>query len=693
MKNIRVLGFFFLLACSATKQDNQKKVNELINESSPYLLAHAYNPVQWRAWSEKVLTEAKISDKPLIISIGYAACHWCHVMEQESFSDTAVARIMNDNFINIKVDREERPDIDQIYLDAAALLTQNVGWPLNIVAMPDGTPIYATSYLPKEEWMVAIERLADLYANDRQRLKKQADLVKSGIKTQQLPIPVKPQSFGAVQLQSIANQWKNNFDRIFGGYNENQKFPLPSHWMALWELAEESGDSSLFKHFNITLERMAKGGLYDHIGGGFYRYTTDRAWKVPHFEKMLCDNAQMLSLYSRAYRLTNKKLFERVLKETAFFLESELMTPDGVFFTSLDADSDGEEGKYYGWKKSEIQTLLSEKAEDFALAYNVRDTTNWEHGNILYIPWELPKPFKDKGLTQDSLYASLDRQREILRHARSQRQPPAKDTKILTSWNALTIKGFVDAYIATGQARYLKTAQRAAQFLLSELREPDGRLNHTLSSKRMVNGFLEDYAFLIEALIALYQADFDQRWLFSAKELCTYVTEHFSNSQSPLFYYTSDLDAELYNRKVDVADAALPSANSVMCRNLLYLGNLLSQEKWVAHSQQMAWAMQERAMKFPNFYPFWVSNLIINSLPLYEVAILGRNWESVKRELERSLGSSRIVFLGGAAEGQLELLHGKLVNDKTLIYVCVNKTCKRPTESSQEALKLISRAR
>ncbi len=687
MKNIAYwfLFVFFTLGCT-TKNRKEQKSNDLIYESSPYLLSHAYNPVDWKPWSEKWLQIAKEEDKLLIVSIGYSSCHWCHVMERESFSDTAVASIMNRNFLNIKVDREERPDIDQIYIEAASLLTEQVGWPLNIIALSDGTPIYATSYLPKDEWIVVIERLADLYQNDRQRLEKQAQAVKKGLQTTAVIEKTSDINFTATSLQQAANRWKNSFDRIFGGYNEEQKFPFPGHWMSWMDYCIAKADSNDLKYLTLTLDRMAKGGIYDQLGGGFSRYSTDRAWRVPHFEKMLCDNALLLSLYSRAYRLTAKPMYLKTVEETANFLLDELLRENGGFYASIDAQTQGEEGAYYMWQKSEIEAILGDKASDFCQLYGVKQPEN----NILQLSWELPKSFKDRGLEEDSMPQYFASQRQILLEIRSKRIAPAKDIKILTSWNALAIKGFVDAYMATRKEIYLQVAQKTAKFLLNEMREPDGRLYHTLTGqKRSVNGFLDDYAFLIEALIALYQADFNESWLLDAKELTKYVFEHFEQKQSPLFYYTSELDAALFSRRIDLIDNVLPSTNSVMAKNLFLLGTMLYHEKWLAHSHAMSNEMLKATLESPSLYSTWFNLLQIRVLPFYEIAIVGKDWKKIHTQISREIFAANMVLLGGETEGSLELLHNKLVEDKTIIYLCINKLCKRPTENFTRVLPQI----
>jgi uncharacterized protein YyaL (SSP411 family) len=674
-----------LLACT-TKGHKEKKSNDLLFESSPYLLSHAYNPVDWKPWAEKWMEVAKKEDKLLLISIGYSSCHWCHVMERESFSDTAVASLMNQNYLNIKVDREERPDIDNLYMEAASLLSENVGWPLNVIALNDGTPIYATSYIPKDEWLVVLERLADLYQNDKERLLKQAQAVRKGIQTSALLETKEKPSWNEKTLVQAAQKWKSDFDKIFGGYNQDQKFPFPSHWAAWLDYCIATSDSMDVKYLTLTLDRMAKGGIYDHLGGGFSRYSTDRAWRVPHFEKMLCDNAQLLSLYSKAYRFINKDLYKKTLQETATFLLTELYNEKGGFFASIDAETQGEEGAYYLWQKSEIEAVLSENAKDFMLAYGVKEQQN----NILQLSWQIPKELQDKGLNEDSLFLKFEPQRKVLLAQRGKRVAPAKDIKILTSWNALTIKGFTDAYLATQNKTYLKVAQNTAQFLLSELREPDGRLYHCLTGqKRSVNGFLEDYACLIDALVYLYQADFNENWLLSAKELTRYVFNHFENNQSPLFFYTSELDAALFSRRFEVSDQVLPSSNALMAKNLLLLGTLFFNESWVAHAQAMSEKMLEATLESPSAYPVWFNLLQMRILPMYEMAIVGKNWSEVRLSVSQQLSACNVLFMGGGQDGSLELLQNKFVEDKTIIYLCINKLCKKPTEDLREAIAQI----
>ncbi|MDF1559598.1 MAG: thioredoxin domain-containing protein [Bacteroidales bacterium] len=666
-----------------------KYTNNLIHESSPYLLQHAHNPVNWYPWGDEALKKAGDENKMLIISIGYSSCHWCHVMEHESFEDTTVARIMNEHFVSIKVDREERPDIDQLYMNAAYIMTGSGGWPLNVLALPDGKPFYAGTYFTRDNWIKVLEYFIDMQNNDPSGLVAQAENITKGIRS--LDNIVVNQ--GTVQLK------KGDFDEAFtklrpyidfkkGGINRAPKFPVPATWEYLLHYYSLSNDDDALKAVVSTLDNMASGGIYDHIGGGFARYSTDESWHVPHFEKMLYDNAQLISLYTHAWQLTKNPLYRQVVFETIDFIDNEMTSPDGGFYSSLDADSDGGEGKFYVWTKKEIVSALGKEASLFIDYYNITDDGNWENGqNILYRSQSNSDVVRKYNIDAGGLKNRLDKSRDTLMKVRGKRVRPGLDDKILTSWNALMLKGYVDAYRAFGEERFLKAALANAYFLTENAINQNNEITrNSKSGKSSVPGMLDDYAFTVSAFIDLYQATFDEKWLYRAKELAEYTIQHFSDSASGMFWYTSDDHSELIARKMEITDNVIPSSNSEMAMNLYLLGMFFDNEAYTMRARQMLKNVNEDMTGNIFSYANWGRLGIHSVRPLYEVAIVGPDWDAVRKTMDNSYLPDAI-FLGGRNEGTLSLLRNKLVPGQTTIYVCADKTCRIPVTDAEQALK------
>ena len=561
---------------SSSQSDHN--ANALIHESSPYLLQHAYNPVDWHPWNEETLAKAKEEGKLLIVSIGYAACHWCHVMEHESFEDSTVAAMMNEHFLPIKVDREERPDVDDIYMSAAQLITGSGGWPLNAFALPDGRPVWAGTYFPKERWMDILRQFAELKDNDPDRLERSADQLTKGINTLDAVIPAAPKDVSKEDVSQMANLLLKQMDQIHGGRRGSPKFPMPNNQAYLLKYATTYGHEPTLESVLTSLDRMALGGIYDQVGGGFARYSVDSIWLVPHFEKMLYDNGQLVSLYSDAYRLTKDPLYKHVVTQTLSYIEREMTDGRGRFYSSLDADSEGEEGKFYVWSEDEIEDLfvderLSNLVKTF---YNTTRDGNFEGHNILHVTSK-PEVFaKVHDISVEELRETIASGNEALLEERAKRVRPGLDDKILTSWNALMIKGYVDAHKALPQEGYLDKAKTAMSALLGDQIQEDGRLlrNHK-DGKSSINAFLDDYAITIDALLSLYEVTFDEVYISTSQQLLDYAIEHFSNQESGLFFFTSDLDPALVARKSELGDNVIPGSNSIMARNLLKLGELL----------------------------------------------------------------------------------------------------------------------
>jgi uncharacterized protein YyaL (SSP411 family) len=676
--------------------NNFKHTNQLINESSPYLLQHAHNPVNWYPWGEKALKKAKAENKMLIISVGYSACHWCHVMEKESFEDSLVAKVMNDNFISIKVDREERPDIDDIYMTSCHLSSGgNCGWPLNAMALPNGQPFWAGTYFPKDKWLKVMQHFIDLRKNDPKQIEKFAANITEGIKSAEVVEPAKEEVvFDSEKLKPIFKYFDKAIDYNKGGRHGNIKFPMPTNWMYLLEYYSFSKDKKALDGVMTTLEKMAYGGIYDHIGGGFARYSTDADWKVPHFEKMLYDNGQLVSLYSKAFQLTKKPLYKNVVYETLDFIERELTDENGGFYSSLNADSEGEEGKYYVWTYDELSEAINNDAQTelFSYFYNITKTGNWEDGkNIIHINRSYGDVAKKYNTTSKRVKTEITLAKAKLLVARQSRIAPSLDDKILTAWNAIMLKGYVDAYRVFGEQRFLDAAIKNATFLMENATKNGHRLNRNYKGgKSVINAFLDDYGLMSEAFTALYQATFEEKWIIEAKAYTDYALKHFYDDESGVFNYTSDIDPPLIARKKEISDNVIPSSNSVMAKNLYILGSYFFEDQYLKKSDLMMKNVSKQVLESqqPYFFSNWLSLYLMLSKPPYEVAIVGKDCERLRKEIE-TYYLPNAILLGGAEEGDLILLDGKLVKGETIIYVCQDKICKSPVETVKEALKWI----
>ena len=678
-----------------TSNQDHKYTNELINESSPYLLQHAHNPVNWHPWNDATLAKAKAEKKMLLISVGYAACHWCHVMEHESFEDTLVARIMNENFIPIKVDREERPDVDDVYMTACHMSSKrSCGWPLNAFALPDGRPVFAGTYYPKKEWIDVLQYFIKSYTEEPAEMEKYAQSLTEGIKNQEAIIfNDSDKDFNKPNLESIADNFLNNVDFELGGRKGAPKFPMPTNWDFLLRYNHFTGDEQALEAVNTTLTEMANGGIYDHLGGGFARYSTDAMWKAPHFEKMLYDNGQLVSLYSEAFKMTKNPLYETRVHETLEFIARELTDKNGGFYSSLDADTEGEEGKFYVWHQEEIDSLLGVKnAATFSDYYEVKKGGNWEeHKNILHRKMPAKKVAKKNNMTEEDLAKVISESKKILFAERAKRVRPGLDDKVLTSWNALMMKGYADAFAAFGNEEYKAAAVKNGEFILKEVMQKDGRLNRNYKDgKSVINAFSDDYALTIQGFVSLYQITFDTKWLDNADKLAQYTIAHFQNKESKMFFYTSDEDADLIARKSEIADNVIPGSNSSMARALFSLGTYIYKPAYLEIAKQMMHNVQDQIIGSPqpNFYSNWCNLYLDLVRPPYEVAIMGKDYAAKRNELLKSYLPNALL-LGGDKEGNMELLQDKLQEGETMIYVCQNKVCKLPVTDVEKALGLI----
>lgn len=671
--------------------------NDLIHETSPYLLQHAHNPVDWKPWGQEALRESDETNKLMVISIGYAACHWCHVMEKESFEDSAVAAIMNANYISIKVDREERPDVDQTYINAVQLMTGNAGWPLNVITLPDGRPIFGGTYFRKDDWMQALEQVQALYVKDPEKLVAYAGRLEEGIKSLDLvTLNTSDVNYKNFDFQPLLNRWKQQLDTIDGGNKGAPKFMMPNLLHTLLKWGHHTEDPNLIDHVHRTLEKMAFGGIYDQVGGGFSRYSTDDRWHVPHFEKMLYDNAQLVSLYSEAYRLEPNPLYQQIVTETLDFVAASFTDNEGVFYSSLDADShthDGhlEEGAYYTFTIDELKEVITSDWEVFSSYYNINDFGLWKEENKYVLirnksDIDIANQFD---LQISELKAKVASWKNALATYRDTREKPRLDDKSLTSWNALMIQGYLDAFKSFGSDLYLEKALTNAAFIKNRQLQSNGALFHSYKKgKSTINGYLEDYASTIQAFLSLYEVTFDKQWLELSDSLATYAIDNFFDQENQMFYFSSKEDEAIITRNFDYRDNVIPSSNSIMAYNLFRLSHHMYNQTYGDIALQMLKNVQSEFEKYPQSFSNWISLLANYRFQFYEVVVAGMD----AREKAHTLASHylpNVLLAGTTKAANLPLLENRFVPETTMIYVCVNNSCKLPVTEVEEALKLM----
>ena len=587
------------------------------------------------------------------------------------------------------MDREERPDIDQLYMNTAYLIGGTGGWPLNVLALPDGKPFFAGTYFSKTNLIKVLNYFVDIQHKDPSSLADQANMITNGIKSIENIVLVNEKSvLTNSDLDSFFDKLKPNIDFEKGGMNHAPKFPMPSNWEYLMHYYSISRNPDVLKAVTSTLDNMAKGGIYDQIGGGFSRYSTDEIWHIPHFEKMLYDNAQLVSLYSHAWQLTKNPLYKNIVYQTLDFIKREMTSSEGGFYSSLDADSEGEEGKFYEWTKEEVESVLGKEAPLFLEYFDMTKSGNWENGeNVLHIKYTDIEISKKYNISLTELRNRIDSDRELMLKSRNKRVKPGVDDKILTSWNAIMLEGYIDAYRAFGEETYLKAGLKSADFLINNAIGNKGEISRVYKNgKSSVPGLLDDYAFTISAFIDLYQATFDEKWLHKADELTDYTILHFFDNTSGMFYYTADNHSDLIARKMEISDNVIPSSNSEMAMNLFLLGNYFNNESFIQKSMQMLKNVQKNLQQNIFSYSNWGELGIHFIKPVYEVAIVGSDSDRIRKALDNNYLPDAI-FLGGKNEGTLSLLEDKLVPGETTIYVCVDNTCKAPVTDASEALK------
>ncbi|MBL4862159.1 MAG: thioredoxin domain-containing protein [Crocinitomicaceae bacterium] len=668
----------------------EKYTNALKKESSPYLLQHAHNPVDWVAWSDAVFERAKSENKLVLISVGYSACHWCHVMEHESFEDEEVAALMNKFFINVKVDREERPDVDQVYMTAVQIMTQQGGWPLNCFVLPDGRPIYGGTYFPKEQWMHILKSLQYTYENEREKTEEYATNLHEGIIASELITkPSAEFDFSEDKLDELILRWSKSFDNTYGGATKAPKFPLPSNYEFLLDYALNSHNQKVLDYVETTLDRIANGGIYDQIGGGFSRYSVDMLWKVPHFEKMGYDNGQLISLYSKAYKTYKKPLYKRVVHQTIEWLEREMLDESGAFYSALDADSEGVEGKFYVWKVEELKAVLGNEFEWVNDFYEVNQQGYWEDDNYILLRRQSDTAFCQKmSWTQDELEEQVQRVNELLMSARDERVRPGLDDKCLTSWNAMLLKGLCDAYSVFKEDAFLRLALKNAKWLIeNQIRSDQGLWRNYKKGHSNIEGFLDDYAHVIEAFIALYTITFDEDWLMQARQLTEYTIANFGDPVSNMFFFTAS-DTKLIARKMEINDNVIPASNSVMARNLYYLGKYFQEGDYVARAKRMLANVYDGMEKYGSGYSNWGMLLNHEVFSLYEFVCVG-NHKDVDVQTIREASMPHVLLAKKGVTSRLPIFDEKTVADDALFFLCTEGTCLIPAKDVTEAINLV----
>jgi uncharacterized protein YyaL (SSP411 family) len=662
--------------------------NHLAGSASPYLLQHQNNPVDWHPWGEEALARARDENKPLIISIGYSACHWCHVMEKESFEDEGIAAIMNEQFICIKVDREERPDLDHLYMMAVQMITGQGGWPLNVFALPDGRPFYGGTYFRPGQWKSLVQQIAALYTSDYQTLVKQAREIASGLgATNNIPLPENNDLPSRELLDTVFKRYAATFDPDHGGNAGAPKFPLPSNLESLLMYTVISRDETMAGHLRLTLRKMAEGGIYDHVGGGFARYSVDSAWHIPHFEKMLYDNAQLISVYARAYHHLGEDVYLQTALHTLAFTERELQQENGLFSCALDADSEGVEGKFYVWTEEELQMILDDDYPLFSRIFGTDEHSVWEEGKLVLrlVPGyeEVLKAFEGDG--QVAIRQGLEK----LRLERERRPRPALDDKVLTSWNAMMISAYTDVYRATQERRWLEKAERLASRIRTEMDDGQQGICHAWKDgKAYIPGFLEDYAQMALACIGLHQAGMDERWLYLAKRYADRAIELFLDERTGLFWFSREDDATLVERKIETLDTVTPSSNAVMARVLINLGRLFEDHDLLAAGLRALNAITEHLSRFPTAHMAWAGVLADYHAPLRTLFISGpqaADWAQTLLELNHPF----LLVAIDTGNSMIPHLQARREASKTRGYLCTFTECLEPSDTIGSLMELL----
>ncbi len=694
----------------------KQHTNQLIHESSPYLLQHAHNPVNWYPWGEEALQKSKEENKPILVSIGYAACHWCHVMERESFENDATAKIMNENFINIKIDREERPDLDHIYMDAVQAMTGSGGWPLNVFLTPDAKPFYGGTYFPPQRaynrpsWQETLLGVIQAFGERRHEIDAQAEnLTEHLLQSNSFGIQKidGEEIFDAKKTGEIFQNIMQSADTEWGGFGKAPKFPqtLTIQYLLRYthtqKISNQPGPAGIrdgdllkgeAKQALLSLDKMTSGGIYDQIGGGFARYSTDTEWLAPHFEKMLYDNALLISVLSEAYQCTGKEQYKEVIEETMEFVQRELLHPAKGFYAALDADSEGVEGKFYVWNLQEIKELLGDDAVVFCGYFDVTEQGNWEHTNILRVKKSFDNFAAQHNIPVDEVKKIVEKGKKILLNQRSKRIRPLLDDKIILGWNALMNTACSKAFGATGNETYRQLAIDNMQFLLASFKgKMENEFHHTWKNDiAKFPAFLDDYAFLIQALLHLQEITTDTKWLTKAKSITEFVIENFSERETGFFFYTLSGQTDVIVRKKEVYDGAVPSGNSVMAYNLHHLSILFDMKSWQNRSRAMISSLGNAITRYPTSFGNWACLLQEMIVGTNEIALVGQDFSTIHTSLLHEYIPHRVFMASKTADSTFPLLAKKRVTNPSSIYLCRNYTCLNPVFSAKDLMLLIN---
>lgn len=666
--------------------------NQLIHETSPYLLQHAHNPVNWYPWGEEALSRARAEDKPILVSIGYAACHWCHVMERESFEDEQTAAIMNEYFINIKIDREERPDLDHIYMDAVQAMTGSGGWPLNVFLAPDTRPFYGGTYFPPQRaynrasWKEILQGVHNAYRDKKQEILQQAENLTSHLMGSNAFGIRKPGEaellFTPELLTTIANNLLATADTEWGGFGKAPKFPQTFSIQYLLRHYHFTREATALQQALLSLDKMIEGGIYDQLGGGFARYSTDNEWLAPHFEKMLYDNALLINVLAEAWQLTRKPQYARTIEHTLAYIEREMLQEEGGFFSALDADSEGVEGKFYTWSLQEVRDVLGEEdARLLAACYDISEKGNWEHTNILRITRPIAEIAAGMDISAEQLENRLAVCRQRLMERRSSRIRPQLDDKILLGWNALMITAYAKAFAALGKEAYREQAVNSMAFLEAGLSGNAGGWFHTYKNgKARIPAFLDDYAYLIQAYIHLQEITGRGVYLLKARNLLEWVITHFEEAETGLFFYTHSSQTDVIVRKKEVYDGAVPSGNAVMAHNLYYLSIVFDRPGWAERSEVMLRSLGKAVGQYPGSFGVWAMLAQLMTVGMQEIAIVGQQARDFLCPVLERFVPNKILQAQETNSSDFPLLAGKMgaENGGALFYLCKNYACQAP---------------
>jgi uncharacterized protein YyaL (SSP411 family) len=661
-----------------------KTANRLINESSPYLLQHAYNPVDWYPWGSEALEKARKEDKALLISIGYSACHWCHVMEKECFEDEEVAQLMNKYFVCIKIDREERPDIDSLYMLAVQLMTQRGGWPLNCFALPDGRPIYGGTYFPKQQWINVLEKIHEMYHHQPVEVQDYANKLSDGIlQTELFKLQSKDTAFEIESLKAAVEKWKASFDYDLGGPNRIPKFPMPVNYSFLLDYGILFKDEIIIEHVKTTLDAMGDGGIYDQIGGGFSRYSVDAIWKVPHFEKMLYDNAQLISLYAKASVYYQDLRYQEIVNESISFLEHDLKGKENIYFSALDADSEGEEGKFYVWTKDELEKLSGKNFTLLNKYFEINNKGLWEHGNYILMRQ------KDIKLSDDEKTEIQLLKKQLLKE-RNKRIKPGLDDKALLGWNALSISALCDAYKHTGNAKYLDLAQNNYHFIAENFKSEKGMYHTFKNGKATIPAFLDDYAAFIAASVDLFCCTGDEDYFNHAVKWLKYVDENFQVDNTVLYYYSENIHGNPITRQIELTDNVIPSSNAMLAYQIYLIGSINGKTVLKTKAIKMLNAVKDELLAYPAGYALWAKLKLMDDKSLNELVFTGPDAEHMFLEWNQKYVPGVLTVLCPRSS-DVPLLKGKHSSKNNQIYLCEGQKCYAPVNSINELNEMFNK--